>query len=144
MNKFAFVFLFFTAPAFAQAWKDAPVVGSQMVYACQFVESGGLDWENGRWNLTGFNKGSPFFLSANNGSIVPESTKIALNSPFPEIYCHPKFVGSVQTCSDGAGGSLVFSFLSLKGAVGRIFGGISSAESQKDSLVVSPFVCTKM
>ena len=123
-----------------------PAMAEKTVYACQFIDSGGLEWKNGRWKPTGFYKSEPFFFSANNESIVPESMSGALGLESVNFLCHLSTdMFPVQTCSDSLGGVFIFNFNGLNGAIARVFSGVvGNSEKEKDPLYVSPFTCTKM
>ena len=132
-----------------------PVMAGTVTYACQYLKSAGLDWQNDRWVSTGFYPEEPFMLIAIDGELVPPTSNDSSN-PLSFTECKPPFVapmgepGStavsrVQSCSDRAGNSLVFNLNYLTGAYSQIIGGASSRnQAYKDTLSVSPFVCEKI
>jgi len=123
-----------------------PAFAEKSVYVCKYVDAAGFRWESGRWELTRFNTEAPFLFSAKSNSVFPESLETALGMTSREIICHPTFpLDSVQTCSHSVGGVFIFSFDNLNGAVAQTLGGSQNTNDEtKDSLLVRPFVCTKM
>ena len=123
-----------------------PAVAEKTVYACQYVRSGGLNWNNGQWQPIEFNTRAPFFFSANNNALIRETVAKVLKIRVQTgVFCRPTDEFSqFQTCSDYLGGVFSFSFASLNGAIAQTFGGTQGENEQKDSLVVSAFNCTKM
>ena len=130
---------------FLAALISAPVMAQNVTYACQYIESGGLNWENKRWKSVSFKLERPFFLSASNSSLTVESvSKVFSNEQMIPSFCHVTFTNT-QTCSDPVGRALIFDFTSMNGAISRIFGGsMPDNNSKKDSLMVQAFTCTKM
>jgi len=147
MNKLAFVFLFFAAPVFSQAWKDAPVVAEKVVYACQYTASAGLKWENGKWLSTRFQLDAPFFLTSANNTLVPwliaesifPDTHLSFDCGEPNVVKRGQFdasnLGLVQTCSTKFGHMVYFDFDAMIGTV---------ASNRPKSKIMSTFICTKV
>ena len=131
--------------AISSAVISAPVFAQNVTYACQYLESAGLGWKNGRWTVTKFNVGAPFFLKASNSSLDKESVaKVLKKSRASFVLCHQPDEGT-QSCGDFLGGSLVFDFNTLNGGVSKIFGSsLPTNDNDKDTLSVQPFTCTKM
>ncbi len=149
MNKLAFVFAFLVAPVFAQAWKDDPVVGGEVVYACQYTNSAGFRWENGRWESPRFNPDSPFFLTTINNNLAEESVAASLKIHRSTVACHDPIkndrFGDIQTCSSSIGMVVTFSVTNMNGAVARTLGGAMPTDfPENDDLEVAPFICTKV
>jgi hypothetical protein len=123
---------------------SAPVMAQNVTYACQYTDSGGLDWENKRWKLVKFSLERPFFLSTSNSRLTVESVSKAFGDGQIIPFCHGAFENK-QTCSDPLGRVLIFDFISMNGAISRIFGGsMADKNSDKDSLMINAFTCTKM
>ncbi len=124
---------------------SAPTMAQNVTYACQYIRSGGLNWESNQWKPTGFTLKPPFFIAANNNSIIPSSLEKVLGADAQEIHCHLTVLDKTQTCSDYLGGVLSFSFKSLNGAIAQTFSGTSQNNAiTKDQLLVATFTCTKM
>lgn len=127
---------------FLTATLSAPVVAQQITYACQYIESAGLDWEKGAWNTTSFKSGKPFFLTAVNGSLTLESVGKVIQTT-DSVFCHPKNVFKNQTCADVLGGSLIFNHKNELGGVAQLYGSVNESPP-KDTMSVAAFTCTKM
>jgi len=130
-----------------------PALAQTETYACQYVENGGLVWEDGNWRVGRFNTGNPFFLKTEHGLLTPESVgevfgqeSVARSSPLAYV-CTPA-VGiepTHQSCINYLGTALSFSTTSLAGTVAMLTGGTQpKGDSRKDTLHVAPFVCTKV
>lgn len=127
---------------FLTATLSAPVVAQQITYACQYIETAGLNWEKGAWKTTSFKLRKPFFLTAVNGSLTLESVgKVTRTTD--SVFCHPKDVFKNQTCADELGGSLIFNHKNELGGVAQLFGSVNE-DLPIDTLSVAAFTCTKM
>ena len=131
-----------------------PVMAQTVTYACQYIATAGLNWENDRWITNKFNNRDPFILTAIDGELVPPA-------PSEENMSNPLFltkclsprealtgepgeteISRVQSCSRAAGSTLLFNFDNLTGAYSQMIGAASSRDqAYKDSLTVAPFVC---
>lgn len=132
-------FTLFTSQAIAQ----------NVTYACQYIKSGGLTWKNKNWQITNFNLLPPFFLQSTQTSSDPKITSESLtkalaNGMLNGVFCH-QTINGIQACGDSVGGSFIFNFNTMNGSISQILGGsMSDNNSEKDSLVVKTFTCTKM
>ena len=132
----------------------APVMAQTVTYACQYLETAGLNWENGRWVATGFYNKDPFILTAIDGELVPPvPSDENMSNPLSFTQCSlPKqaltgepgeiVMSKVQSCSDGVGNTLLFNLENLSGAFSQMMGAVAGrGNASKDSLTVAPFVC---
>lgn len=128
---------------------SAPVFAQNVTYACQYIKSGGLNWKNKNWQITNFNLLPPFFLQSTQTSSDPKITSDSLikalaNGMLTGVFCH-QTINGIQACGDSVGGSFIFNFNTMNGAISQILGGsMSDNNPEKDSLVVKTFTCTKM
>ena len=129
----------------------APVMAQTVTYACQYVKSGGLIWENSVWKSTLFHPDSPFFLKTEDGLLAPESvTEVFgmdrdLSSPFAFECTQAAGTSLNQSCIDFLGHALSFSTTTMSGTVARLFAGTSpQRKAVKDTLSLAPFVCTEV
>jgi len=131
---------------------SAPALANQVVYACQFTASSGLKWSHGNWERTNFQLRPPFFLTAVDNAILPESISKAFDTQLG-FFCNPTFASHsrevnteyVQTCSNLLGATMYFNFTTQKGAIADLFGaGTRSTMIDKDSVVTSTFICIKV
>jgi len=110
-------------------------------WACQSVESAGLNWEYRQWKATTFNHDERFILIAEGDGLQKESVAKAMGSSVASIECsgwHGTF------CIDVVGQSFGFMPDTGNGAMTSIFGGVqASGREDRDSLIVTPFECTK-
>ena len=131
-----------------------PVMAQTVTYACQYLETAGLNWENGRWVATGFYNKDPFILTAIDGELVPPvPSDENMSNPLSLTQCSlPKqaltgepgeiVMSKVQSCSDGVGNTLLFNLENLSGAFSQMMGAVAGrGNASKDSLTVAPFVC---
>jgi len=140
MSKLFFTFVLssavLVAPAFAQ----------QVTYACQYVETAGLGWKNGKWVPGTYVDDPPFFLTAEGNSLTSESLEkifgsfgYSCNPPLQSLF------GESQSCVGSLGTTINFSFTNLTGVRAATFAGIKpSNRSEKGYLLVAPFVCEKV
>jgi hypothetical protein len=129
--------------AASSALISAPVMAQNVTYACQYIKSGGLLWENKEWKATSFKSDAPFFLSAINNQLTPNSVSKIFGT---DVTCLEKeAVSDTQTCATVLADLLIFSFKTMNGGVSHIFGSRSeSNQARKDTLSVETFTCTKM
>ena len=114
-------------------------------YACQFVASAGLHFENGNWRKTSFALEEKFILVLKDGALTSDSAAKPMGISPNHIECGPA-LGFRISCSDTirAGASLVFYPLSGGGGIAHLFGAEQEAGDQhKDDLIVAPFTCSK-
>ena len=116
-------------------------------WACQYVESVGLIWENGQWERTGFKNRPPFVLmSDGNGLLTKESVaKMFSNtSPAPSIVvCSSEITGHIS-CANPVGSSLFFNPYTANGGYSYTYGASQAQTDEiKDTVSVSAFECTK-
>ena len=137
-----------------------PALAQTVNYACQYLKTAGLNWDNGHWVTGTFNNKQPFILTATDGSLVP--LDIGGEGAFDAKFNHPIFLANclepedvitdvvnnqpvsspVQSCVSGTGEFFVFDFDNLTGTYSLSGGGTGPRSAgYKDSLVVAPFVC---
>ena len=121
---------------------SAPTMAQNVTYACQYIESGGLDWKGQKWQSTRFHLRPPFFLKATSSKLDADSISKIIGEAF--VICHEMQLAEIHSCSGFLGGSLIFDFKTLRGGVSQIAGATQSDDEDKDSLAVKPFTCTKM
>lgn len=121
-----------------------PALAQSSSFACQFVESAGLSWDNKKWDLKKFNKGGSFFLSSTNSTLDLQSVSKVLNVSQANVVCHAPFAGT-QACADALGGGLIFNFKNMNGGISQLLGAsMSDREALKDDVRVMTFTCTQM
>ncbi len=93
-------------------------------FACQYIASAGLNWENGRWEATRFKTDPPFFLTAEAGELTASSVAKALKSENPKSWRCERFrLGTLFQCvSETFGGLLIFDLKIGRGGVAKILG----------------------
>jgi hypothetical protein len=139
MNRIYFKFLYSILILLASAQAQG------QVFACQYTDSTGLHFENGRWARKGFIAPKPFFLRLEEGRITQESAAIPLAAHSPNIVCAIKDMpqqGIIHTCSDYSS-QLIFSPSTSSGATAQLLGS-TSREQRRDSVTVSLFTCQSM
>jgi hypothetical protein len=108
--------------------------------ACQFQDSAGLDWGQGRWNVMRFVPKEPFILVLKGGDLDVQSVVKPLGGrELTDPVCTRSSLGNFL-CTSHAGGTLMFNPSVNRGAVAQLLGGTSSA-AERGSLTVSPFIC---
>jgi hypothetical protein len=129
--------------AICSAVISAPVIAQNVSYECQYIESGGLKWENKQWKVTRFTLRQPFFLTASNSKLTLESVAKLFDSPQINVFCHSAFE-KIQSCSDSLGRSLIVELISMSGAISLMFGELMPDNGSNGNLSVSPFTCREM
>lgn len=131
--------------ATASALISAPVMAQNVMYACQYLKSGGLIWENKQWRSTGFKSDPPFFLSTSNATLNTDSVAKAFGGANVKVFCHEPTMEGLQSCVNIVGEGLIFDFNTMNGGVSRIVGATQSNNAtRRDTLSVEAFTCTKM
>ena len=121
--------VFFTNGAIAQ---NKPV-------ACQTDAVGGLEWGNGKWEISSYTS-QKFILVQTNEGLTKDSVAKALKiDEFPQLITCKK--DETITCFDPLGGHLLFDPKTLKGGIAILYGSIST-KTKKDSVAVKVFSCT--
>ena len=122
-----------------------PALAETVTYACQYVKSGGLTWEQGQWKATAFKTKPPFFLKTQNGSLTLESVwqvffpgQFDRSKPYGPVCTPVVFKNQSQSCTDGFGNTIRFSATDLSGTAAKLF----LTEGAR-TLSVAPFVCTR-
>ncbi len=127
---------------------SAPAAANQVVYACQYTASSGLNWENGKWASTGFILEAPFFLTTIDNNLTIESVGSKLLAVPSDVLCFPPEetqYAVMQICASSLGKVINFSFENMTGAIAQTFGGAMPTDlPENDSLTVSTFICTKV
>ncbi len=121
------------------------VTGSTVAqtFACQYVASAGLDWENGSWVTRTFHVGKPFFLNLtlDGKNIEEKSIKNLIQSATCSV--QNEALGFIS-CASITGAFLYFNPSIFRGAVTRTLGAALGDVGDKDSVSVAPFICQKM
>jgi len=116
-------------------------------FFCQFVASGGFDWDSKKWVLKQFNTDKPFVLRVEGNLLTKESAASALGRNWGSLDCkkHPVTPQAGFSCTDNLGGYLMFDDSKGLGAVTQVLGAVSPLSGRpRDSITVSPFVCQKL
>ncbi len=120
---------------------------SAQVFACQYTDSNGFHFDNGRWKRSSFNVRAPFFLRLQNGKITEESAASPMNGVPAVLKCVTQrsyaLNDTLHTCSDEST-QLIFSLNSRSGAVSNMLGAASSNAAYRDSVSVALFNCQHM
>lgn len=103
-------------------------------FACQYVATSGLRWENGRWTPTAFKSDPPFFLKVEAGQLT--------TNPIGRLYCDRDNDGFY--CASPYAAFLFFDPKTSAGAVSKMLGSVSQSPSYRDTLSVAPFTCQQM
>jgi hypothetical protein len=108
-------------------------------FACQYVASAGLKWENGAWVTKTFTEGSPFFIGmSEDGDTINKKT-------IGNLVISPTCTtGKLISCYGLGGDFLYFAPEALKGAHAITLGSIIHDSRAKDTLSISPFICQRM
>jgi hypothetical protein len=141
MNKIIyFMFLLFSALS----------VHAQTTLACQETQSTGFSWKSTRWQSTGFNASTRFFLRINiDGKIEPSSLS-KLNMYQGDTQCKvlnsaAGIMGKRVHCTDFDGTSINLNLETYEGAIAMTSGANQKANNgYKDTVSVSLFVCQPM
>jgi hypothetical protein len=134
---------------------SASALADQVVYACQYTNSAGLEPEGGIYLTRSFDLDNPFFLTAINNSLTEESVAKAfyISSNYVTCFAAEEEVyreagqtkwllrQSDQTCAGSFGQVLYFDYTKLSGARAFTLGG---GRSFNHRLSVSTFVCTEV
>ncbi len=119
-------------------------------YACQFIQSAGMDKDPKiGWKVTDFKVDEPFFLTMSEGLIDAKSVTEKPIDMLPNATCsklgfEQEFIGNSHSCAD-ATKHLTFSEKTLNGGFAETRGAMSSSEAVRaDSVVVSRFKCQKV
>ena len=113
--------------------------------ACQYVEAGGLIWENNNWKPTSFFLGQPFFLSVENNELSASSVGPVFGgsaSYQEEVSCLNSF-NRVTTCVAPFGDTLFLNHETNSGGVSKLYGSGSTGDD-RDTVVVKAFICQRM
>jgi len=109
-------------------------------FACQYVMAAGLQWNKGKWSVTGFEVLKPFFLRLEAGTITSDSATKVLFGPVKRC----EVEGVKHTCTDRLGAFLFFDSQRAEGGVASLVGTVGDFPTFRDSVTVSPFTCQKM
>jgi len=112
-------------------------------YACQFVASAGLTYENSSWRKTGFNLNEKFILVLKDGVLTSDSAAKPMRANSFGVECRQINEARIS-CSDTYGGYLLFAPQSGEGGVAQLLGAAHQAgDVARDDLVVKAFTCSK-
>jgi hypothetical protein len=122
------------------AWSGIAVAEKQ-AYTCQYIAAAGLDWENGRWETTGFHVNPPFVLVMQGDTLTQESAAAALRTSYiAGVHCRKGVFGIA--CTNMVGGYLLFDTKTALGGVAQLLGATLTA-GDRDTVSVEPFTCQK-
>ena len=114
-------------------------------WACQFVKSVGMKWENGRWNEEIFKLRPPFVLmSDGNGGLTKESVAKALSGSESDANittCEPSYGDGYVSCMM-TGDHFEFRTKTGNGGISSLMGTTMQGD-KRDTPVVMAFECTK-
>lgn len=118
-------------------------------FACQYTESTGFHWENGRWRRTGFNILPPFFLKMNGSNLDQKAVSSVFGSDgeiAKLVRCEKRQMGltNLHSCMDQFGQFLVYDEHTRKGGMAMLGGSTSTDKPYRDSTSVSHFTCQQM
>lgn len=105
--------------------------------ACQTDAVGGLEWGNGKWELSSY-PSQKFILVQTNEGLTKASVGTALRIPNELVTCQKN---ETVTCFDDLGGHLLFDPKTLSGGIAILYGSIST-KTKRDSVTVRVFSCT--
>lgn len=121
------------------------VASAQQQFACQFTNSNGFAFDQGKWIRTPFKLRSPFFIKLGN-TLDPESVydglDVGFSTQFATCFSKDLFDGS-YTCASQIGESVIFNPKTGEGAQATILGAGSEGE-ERDTMSISTFVCQQM
>ena len=119
-------------------------------WACQFVETAGLDWQSNSWKITNYAESAPFVIVSDGKGLLSRKSvaKATLgDEDAGQFYeCRIKEGGVIIYCADVViNSSLSFNPELGMGAMSYIYGGVTSpdADNHRDGLWVSTFECIK-
>ena len=115
-------------------------------FACQYIESGGLNWENGRWRSTLFILPPPFFLRMNGSKLDNKVVADLLGSRGASaelVDCANNTYLQTHSCMDGFGTFLVFDERTGQGGRANLTGS-TRTQAKRDATSVAHFICQKM
>lgn len=136
VNRYA---AFFGAALFIA---DTALADEVEIFACQYTQASGFQWQGEHWIQGEFETRPPFFLKAKNGRLVDHPVEILGFDPGCSVN---RPTENLETCHGRAGQALHFNHITFKGAAATLFGGgEGEGEVDRDSVVVTLFVCQKM
>ena len=111
-------------------------------WACQVVHSSGMQWENNQWMTGTFQKDPPFVLMSDGNELLTKESAAKAMGTFGQLTECRKLYTSQITCNQGTGGFLYFNPDTSRGGISNIFGAADAA-SNRDTVIVDAFECTK-
>ena len=115
-----------------------PAIAQNKPLACQVEETVGLNWENGRWQVTRFNI-RKFILVQSGNTLTLESVSKVLDSSASLVVC--KNEAPQISCQGLAGEYLYYNPINKSGGIARMFGSSMKQGNNRDSVTVSVFTC---
>lgn len=114
-------------------------------FACQYLESAGLGWESGQWQLRKTPIRQPFFLAIESGDLNADSVAKLLRSHPKDIRCERHPVSGWFSCHNQLASFLFFNPKESQGGVSEIRGsGLPPASRGAHPMTVAPFTCQQM
>jgi hypothetical protein len=126
------------------AWVLCLLSGSSLAqtFACQYIANAGLSWESGQWVVSKFTIREPFFFTIKAGIGITSFKGDKLIED--NLVCDQRATGNGSySCSTSLGDYLYFREKTLRGTISSNFGGTLDG-ARRDSVSISPFICTKM
>ena len=127
----------FTLPLMAQA---QPPEGQDW-WACQSVESAGVRFKDGKWEITRFNHDERFVLIGDETNLVTLDSVGKVFGTSPEDINCEAWQNQVS-CASIFGESFMFNIETARGCQVRLLGS-TDADDKRDSVYVEPFECIK-
>ena len=113
-------------------------------WACQPVESVGLKWEDGKWNVKAFEPDPLFVLMSDGEGVLTQDSVAEVFGKDPgNIKCSKMSTGHVS-CANASGDSLYFDPNTANGGYSYMFGASQQQTDKiKDAVSVSAFECIR-
>ena len=114
-------------------------------WGCQYIESGGLIWEDMTWNATLFKLREPFVLMADGTELLDiNSVAKPLQAEAAAVTCVNENSRKHIFCqSRWTGATLSFDPETGTGAVSKILGAFEGLGDSRDTLSIEVFKCSK-
>ena len=114
-------------------------------WACQFVESAGMEWDGRKWEVLPFNLPGPFTLiSDGEGSLTRESAAKAMAmAEFARLVKCDEAFGGIAYCVGSGTTVLSFSLQEGLGTVAMLAGGTQPKGKRRDTPVIKVFECSQ-
>lgn len=124
--------------------KAVPASAEEATLACQYTQSSGFLWSDGRWKHGQFETMPPFFMKLRDGKLDPSGADPVDASA--SFQCSNQgLTPYITTCLEPRGTTLVYNSITKTGALALMYGAAQSPLDQsKDTVTVSLFSCVFM